>query len=907
MLEMRSEYDILFNNGVFPVIISDFNNESILKVNNVFTEWFRQTDPDISVLTINGDRIQVLEEIRSFGICESFSLSVLHKNGKKIECLATASIGQNRDGKDEIVIIIHESLEDKKKTAFLKKRSANLYALSENMELIFWSVDSDLKLVNYNSRFVTNLKRSYGISIKTGDNIINKLPDQLITEWTKRYDRALKGKKTKYTDDMLGGTVETSFIPIFSEEESVIGICCTINDITEKVNAQKNLEVIHKRFSNILNSSTDAAIIATDPQGIIRQFNSGASVMLGYDQQEVIGKSSIIKFFPRAFIADLKSLIYSKKGVTVHDSELCTYFSNHPELINKIEWFFEDKYGHIIDIKISLSSVLMNQKEFAGNLMIAQDITELNRVKEELEEAKLQAEEISRTKTSFLANMSHEIRTPLNGIIGMTDLLKGTELSPVQENYSSIIFKSANTLLLLINDILDYSKIEAAKLKLEFVTFNLRSLMNDLKDILLINIKERNIDYDIWIDESVSEKLIGDPRRIKQILLNLVGNALKFTLKGFIKIEIFQISEIDNDITLYFKVIDSGIGISSEEKIKLFKTFSQVDISTTRKYGGTGLGLAISKELVSMMDGEIGVISNKSEGSTFWFTIKLKKEVETYNNRILIANSNRVTSKVLVKNLNNLGLEIIVAENGEKCLKILKEYHKKGNFFDLAIINETLSDSNGNELAKKIKEIAGLQKIKLIKTFYSNKEDVLLPENTDFHTFLQLPTSQKLLQACLEEILNVVPSISETDETASTAFVEPEENNEDKIKVLVAEDNKINQLVAMNFLKKLGYHAELVENGQDAVNAHNSKFYDLILMDQMMPVMDGIEATKQIRASNSEVSNKEILIIALTANAMKGDREVLLNAGMDDYISKPVLLKDIKAVLEKNLKSRNLI
>ena len=334
--------------------------------------------------------------------------------------------------------------------------------------------------------------------------------------------------------------------------------------------------------------------------------------------------------------------------------------------------------------------------------------------------------------------------------------------------------------LLLINDILDYSKIEAGKLKLGAVSFQLRSLIEDLKDMLLINIKEREIDFDIRIDNSVTDKLIGDPRRIKQILLNLVGNSLKFTLKGFIKIEIYQISEHNNEITLYFKIIDSGIGISEEEKEKLFRSFSQVDTSTTRKYGGTGLGLAISKELVSMMDGEIGVISEKDKGSTFWFTIKLS------HNRLLL-------------DMNNEEAEILGWGNTEP--------------------NENKKESKA-------------------------------------------------------------------------------------VHILVAEDNKINQLVAMNFLEKLGYDADLVENGKEAVEACKTKHYDLILMDQMMPVMDGIEATREIRKNDETLSGSDILIIALTANAMRGDRELLLDSGMDDYISKPVLLKDVKAVLEKNLKKK---
>ncbi|MDA3810425.1 MAG: ATP-binding protein [Spirochaetaceae bacterium] len=778
MFEKRSENYVLFNNGVFPVIISDFNNESILKVNNVFTDWFRHSDPDISIISISGNRIKILEQLRNEGYCENFPMQVQHKNGKNISCLATASIALNNKNQEEILIIIHQSLENKEKTKELKTKSANLFALSENIDAIFWSVDSQLNLVNFNTKFTKYFKETYGENIRIGERIIEKQLGNEEVNWKKRYDFTLTGEKVKYTDLIEDGTFETSIIPILSEYNEVIGVSCTITDISEKINAQKNLEILYNRFNNILNSSADAAIIATDPQGVVRQFNSGASRMLGYGQDEIIGRSNLLHFFSDFFIDELKSFIHINTGKTINDRDILPFFSNNPELVKQKEWFLQDKLGRTIDIKISISSVLMDNKDFAGILIIAQDISELNRIKEELVGARIQAEEISRIKTSFLANMSHEIRTPLNGIIGMTDLLKTTDLTPIQMNYSSIIFKSAKSLMLLVNDILDYSKIEAGKLELGFTPFDLRLLMEDIKDMLLINIKERNIKFDIRIDSSVSEKLIGDPGRIKQILLNLVGNALKFTLKGSIEIEIYQVSELDKEITLHFKVIDSGIGISKDEKVRLFKSFSQVDTSTTRKYGGSGLGLAISKELVSMMKGEIGVNSNKNVGSTFWFTIKVNKD------------------------------------------ELKTDSQKTGKAVD----------------------------------------------------------------------------------SVDVPIKKTEQNDEVIIKVLVAEDNKINQLVAMNFLKKLGYDADLVENGKEAVQAYNKKFYDIILMDQMMPVMDGIEATKEIRKSKSELTNKDILIIALTANAMKGDREILLDSGMDDYISKPILLKDIKAVLEKKLK-----
>lgn len=780
-MDKESLNNALFNNGVFPLCLCDFKNEKIVRVNGVFKEWFQQENPDFSVLTISGNKKKIFDKLHSEGIIREESVIIRHKNGHPINCLATAHLIVDHSKNELILFIIHESLTSGKETANLKKRSANLYALSENIDDLFWTVDSNLKILYFNEKFSSMAKEIFNIDIKKGDRLLDRIPVSSREKWAERYGIALQGIDKKYTDKMEEIVSEAVLTPVFNDYGEVLGVCNTIRDITERINSQKHLEVIHQRFTSILNSSADAAIIATDPRGIIRQFNKGASIMLGYSHKEVIGEYNILSFFSPPFIRSIKDLITSQTGEIINKSNLFHYLSEHPDLINKKEWSFLNKAGNSLDIKISISKVLTNGNEYTGILIIAQDISELNSVKKELETAKFQAEEVSRTKSNFLANMSHEIRTPLNGIIGMTDLLRKTEQTSVQENYSDIIQKSAGSLLLLINDILDYSKIEAGKLKLEHVSFHLRTLVNDLKNMLMINVKEREIEINIHIDNSVTNNLIGDPHRIEQILLNLVGNALKFTLKGFIRLEIYQINELDNQITLFFKIIDTGIGISDRDKEKLFLSFSQVDTTTTRKYGGTGLGLAISKELVLMMNGEIGVDSKKEKGSTFWFTIELDKDLNDENQKV-------------IDNVNRDKLE-----------------------------NDKV------------------------------------------------------------------------------------ENKDQSIQILVAEDNKINQIVAMNFLKKLNYNPDLVENGEEAVRACKKKHYHMILMDQMMPVMDGIEATAEIRKLRNEKTDADVLIIALTANAMKGDRELLLDSGMDDYLSKPVLLKDVKVVLERNLKKKKLI
>lgn len=520
-------------------------------------------------------------------------------------------------------------------------------------------------------------------------------------------------------------------------------------------------------LDTLLDSLADTTVIATDRSGIITQFNRGASRMLGYDENDVRGKLPLSRLFPPLFLEKIFQLTGS--GDEDIFSGLCRNWNE----VRDTDWLLLRNDGSALTVDLTLSPVLSDQGSYEGTLLVARDNRILNRIQDQLADARHENEEISRTKSSFLANMSHEIRTPLNGIIGLTDLLIQSEMSEEQHEKLVIIQKSADTLLNLTNDILDYTRLEAGKFKLGLTPFSLKTLITEIKDILEVSIRKREISFGIDIGENVSDNLIGDRRRIKQILINLLGNAMKFTMEGSICIEIQNITDTETDTTLLFRVKDTGIGISSEEKSKLFQYFSQVDTSETRKYSGSGLGLAISRELVSLMDGEIGVESEPGKGSVFWFTVKLGKNHEEPINH---------ESSVTVDNSDEQGI--------------------------------------------------------------------------------------------------------------------PEKNS---IRVLIAEDNKINQLVAMNFMKKLGYQADLVENGLEAVEACKKVFYDLILMDQMMPVMDGIEATAQIRGLGEEAKNPDIRIIALTANAMKGDREILLEAGMDDYIPKPVILKDVKEILERNL------
>ncbi|MBN2655487.1 MAG: response regulator [Spirochaetales bacterium] len=871
--------EALFENGVYPLIIIDFIEKRIVRVNTVFREWFRSDEPEFRSISFSGGIESLLSRLEKRETFRDLELSIMHGNGKRVRCLGTAHrIRENR--RERVLIIVHESLETSQQTEALKSRSFNLFTLSENIDMAFWSVDKQMALVDYNDSFSRLLESS--------DKPVNPpLPDIMGVDWKDRYERALRGEKREYSDFYRGKNLITQVSPIFTDYGEVAGACCTIRDISDEINQRKKLEVLHQRFNSILDSATDAAIIATDPQGIIRQFNRGASDMLGYSPEEIIGKRDLLHFYAPSFMREVKNYIKAEKGVKLKSTEVFSWLTGHPDFINNMEWRFLNKQRRTIDVKISISTVLMEDQSYAGILLIAQDISELKKVREELEVAKMQAEEISRTKTAFLANMSHEIRTPLNGIIGMADLLKSTDLNDMQQNQVSIVLKSANTLLLLINDILDYTRIEAGKFKLGFSSFSLRTLLDDIGELLAVSFREKNIELKVAIDRAVRDRLVGDPRRIKQILLNLVGNALKFTNEGFIEVRIKQLHETMDKLTLYFMVTDTGIGISDEEKKKLFQAFSQADASTTRRFGGSGLGLAISKELVFMMNGEIGLESSPGKGSRFWFTITLSRDIRELENRnIVIINNNAISRKVLIKGLKNLQIQAIEGSSFDDISGA------DLNHSDFILIHEDLIDRDWKRPNRQIM---------IIETTYKQGKK---PDCKNIDGRLLLPCRQPELIECLTAVIEKRKKAVIFDQ--SKKEIRPEERIENsRARILVAEDNKINQLVAMNFLKKLGYTADLAENGEEVLQACRKIRYDAILMDQMMPVMDGIEATERIRKGESGEANRKVKIIALTANAMKGDREALLNAGMDDYIAKPIVLKDIQEILDRNLKGNN--
>ena len=740
------------------------------------------------------------------------------------------------------------------------------------------------------------------------------------------YRASLAGQGCQVDDEVLwrrDGTVfpaEIASRPLY-ENAVLKGAVITFADITVRKQAEAALRESEVRLRTVVDTALDASI-AMDIGGNIIGWNAQAETIFGWTSQEAMGRA-------------LSQLIVPPRHREAHEQGVKRYLAEGigPVLNSRIETTALRKNGVEFDIELAITPVTVGNNIFFSAFL--RDITERNRTQQELLMAKELAETSALAKSEFLATMSHEIRTPMNGVIGMTSLLLDTDLTAEQRECAETVRRSGDHLLTVINDILDFSKIEAGKMKLEIIDFDLRTAVDEAMDLLAEQAAYKGLALDRLFHADVPSALRGDPGRLRQILINLVGNAIKFTEQGEVTVSVTVLQQTDSDATVRFEVRDTGIGLTPEAQGQLFQSFHQADSSTTRKFGGTGLGLAICKQLTELMGGQIGAEGLPGTGSTFWFTAQLGKQTQDTTAadelasrslqglRLCIVDDSPINRRLLELYASRWGVRCIAAEDGAKALALLRQAAAEGRACDLAVIDMRLPGMDGLKLAATIKADPLLALTKLILlTSQGQRGDARAAQAAGYAAYLTKPVHAPELYDCLAAVLKqaVTPDCSGASSVEKVSPPElvtrhslAERNGHTIPRVLLAEDNIVNQKITVRMLKKLGYRVDLAANGLEVLEALTRIPYAAILMDCHMPEMDGFAATREIRrrealTNGADASNgKSLPIIALTASVQREDRDQCIASGMNDYLSKPVAPRVLAEVLARWIKAASSI
>jgi two-component system, sensor histidine kinase and response regulator len=667
-------------------------------------------------------------------------------------------------------------------------------------------------------------------------------------------------------------------------------------DITEAKKAEEALRKSEERY-RLVARATDETIWDSDILADEQTWNGAVETMFGYPPEQ---RTSTAWWEDHIHPGDRERILASVDAVLEAGGEVWSeeYRFRHAD----------GEYSSVVDRAYVVRDAEGMPTRMIGSMS---DITGRKQYERELRRAREEAERANRAKSEFLANMSHEIRTPMNGILGMAELLLDTPLDEEQREFAETVRLSGQNLMMIINDILDFSKIEAGAMRLETIDLDLRSTVEDVTVLLGGRAQDKGLELASLVEHDVPEALRGDPGRLRQILTNLLGNAVKFTDQGEVIVRVELVAEDKKTATVRFEVSDTGIGISPEKQRRLFLAFTQADASTTRRYGGTGLGLAISKQLVTLMGGEMRVQSEPGGGSTFSFTVTLEKQpeyagharnvpVDLAGRRALVVDDNRANRTILEKQLSSWRVKTTAVEGGQEALE---ELRSAGEPYDLAVLDMQMPVMDGIELARKIKADPALSPIRLVLlTSMGRRGEDEVASQSGIEAYLTKPVRQSDLYDALVTVMSGTPSEGRRLGTLRGLRRQKAGTH----RVLVAEDNPVNQKVAARMLENLGYQVDVVADGGEALEAVTSTRYGAVLMDVQMPGMDGYRATRRIRDQEERAGRRNMMmgvrkhrtpIIAMTANAMQGDRERAIEAGMDDYVSKPVTRKELGTVI----------
>jgi two-component system sensor histidine kinase/response regulator len=679
----------------------------------------------------------------------------------------------------------------------------------------------------------------------------------------------------------------------------VLGLAILTSLFDRRFSAQAlELELSGKRSRHILETALDA-FVEMDSAGIILDWNARAATTFGWSREEAVGQQFDHLVFPERFHAAGKearrSFLASGEG---------------PVVTKRLEVIAMHRDGHEFPVEFTVSVM-----KFVGSLLVTafvRDITDRKRFEQDLREAKESAESANQAKSTFLATMSHEIRTPMNGILGMTELVLDTELSAEQREHLGLVRLSGESLLSIINDILDFSKIEAGKLELESIPFDLRESLGETMKGLSFRAHQKGLELVYDIGPEVPETLLGDPGRIRQILINLVGNAIKFTDHGEIVVTVDDLAEGPNATRLHFAVRDTGVGVPAEKQERIFEAFSQADGSMTRKYGGTGLGLTICKLLAELMGGRIWMESQPGEGSTFHFSILLALQdapatrpgpvppEPLQDMQVLVVDDNLTNRRVLEGMLARWGMRPTAVDCGKAALQALQLAKNMGHMFRLILLDGQMPEMDGFALAEIIrKDVSLAGTMIMMLTSAGHIGDAARCQALGISAYLVKPIRQRELLEAIYALLHGKPEKKNEPLVTKHSLRE----NRNRCRILLAEDNLVNQKLATRLLEKRGFEVTIAGDGQAALDELEKESFDLVLMDVQMPNMGGFEATAAIR-DKEKTTGGHIPIIAMTAHALKGDEERCLAAGMDGYLSKPIRTTELFIMIERFLGTR---